>query len=489
MKKFGLGFRFYVFYFLVVSVIAWMIVDKSIESVDESLKQASEEVMIDTANLLAEIAAKDVQNNQINIRTLAPLIDRYLKRTLHAQIYSLYKNKPTMQLYITDVKGKVLYDSTGWSTDKDYSHWRDVSYTLRGQYGARSSLYEHEHSPNLIKERAIYVAAPIFSNANTSDKKDIIGVLTIYKSINNLNNFIQHQATKITNFAILVFIISLFFGAIFTWVLSQSIRKLVHYANTLADGKKIDQPIIDQEELQALSAAIKRMRIELDGKEYVENYIHTMAHELKTPITGIQSSAELLLEPMPEKQQQHFTQHILDSTTRMTLLIERLLQLARLERQNELENIEAIDLNKIIKSCVKSREISLMKKNIHVDFKTENDAITHADGVLIEQAIANLLDNAIEFSLANSTIHIILTHVSNTIKLVIIDEGTGIPDYAMTRLFERFFSLSRPASNKRSTGLGLRFVQEIMELHQGKITVENYEEDKMSGVKAILQFP
>lgn len=480
MIRIGYGFRFYIFYFLLMGAIAWMIVLKSLDSVDQSVSQAAEEIMVDSANLLAEMISYDIVDEQINVTKLSGMINLYATREVNAQIYDSYKKNPDMQVYVTDKKGIVLYDSTGRSTGEDFSKRRDVRYTLSGRYGARSSSYDPAVLHPTPQQKAFYIAAPIYS-----ENKEIAGVLTIYKSVENLGNFVDQQTSQIIKYAIITFLFSLLFGAAITWFLSLSIEKLVTYANTLAKGEKATQPKINQKELKTLSNSIKQMRIELDGKEYIENYIHTMAHELKTPITGIQNAAELLLEPLPEEKKQHFTQHILDATSHMTLLIQRLLRLAELEQKDALESIEQFDLIPVVHHIIVSRETLLQEKNILVTVKGLKTARITGDKVLIEQAIANLLDNAIDFSPTKSTIEIIFSKHQNTLNIEILDQGAGIPEYALSRIFERFFSLPRPYTGNRSTGLGLRFVKEIMDLHQGKVSLYN---QKSQGAKACLQF-
>jgi two-component system, OmpR family, sensor histidine kinase CreC len=477
MINIGLGFRFYIVYFLLIGAIAWIIVQKSLESVDQSVRQAAEEIMVDSANMLA---ASSSGKETLDVATMSAVMEHYLQREINARIYERFKQHGDMQIYVTDRHGTVLYDSTGKSTGKDFSDWKDVSATLAGQYGARSSAYDPDNLQPLAAEKALYVAAPIYDH-----QQQRIGVLTIFKSIKNLGNFVIQQREQIIRYAIIVFIASLVFGAAITWFLSRSIRKLVVYANTLAQGKKVSQPVINQLELKTLSNAIKHLRQQLDGKQYVENYIHTMAHELKTPITGIQSAAELLLEPMPEEKRRHFLQHILDSSSRLTLLIEKLLALSLVEKKDELEHTTKIDVHQAISAVLHSRDVLLTQRDMYIDYTPPPPLSIEGDAMLVEQAIANILDNAIDFSQAQGRIQIQVNSTDNRIIIQIIDEGSGIPEYALPRLYERFFSLSRPESGKRGTGLGLRFVREVMELHGGSVLVANRD---TGGVLAELTF-
>lgn len=105
---------------------------------------------------------------------------------------------------------------------------------------------------------------------------------------------------------------------------------------------------------------------------------------------------------------------------------------------------------------------------------------------LLKQAISNLIQNSIDFSPPGKTITVRLSDSDENILFEVIDQGAGIPEYAKEKVFEKFFSLRRPESGKKSTGLGLNFVKEIVELHQGWITLENREQ---GSVTASVSFP
>ena len=105
---------------------------------------------------------------------------------------------------------------------------------------------------------------------------------------------------------------------------------------------------------------------------------------------------------------------------------------------------------------------------------------------LLEQALSNLLDNAIDFSPQGGEVEVALASTPETHVLVFRDHGAGIPDYALERVFEPFYSLPRPDSGLKSTGLGLSFVKEVAELHGGAIVLANHPE---GGAEARLTLP
>ena len=244
--------------------------------------------------------------------------------------------------------------------------------------------------------------------------------------------------------------------------------------------------------LAKLSNSISYMRSQLDGKEYVENYIHSLTHELKTPITSIQGAVELMSEDMPKADRERFLNNISTSNQRMARLVDRMLSLAKLESTTELLSTEEFDLIPTIKRLVQEREAVLDSQQLQLTLPQEEHAFCQGDRVLISQAIANLLDNAIRFCQTQSridvSVNVTVDQDSKTLtKVQIFNQGDAIPDFALPKLYDRFFSL--PPNNDtqqatKSTGLGLSFVKEIMKLHKGRVTIENIP----NGVLATLEW-
>ncbi len=479
------SFRIYLLYFLIVGGAAWFIASRSLQAVEVSVSQAAEEILVDTANLLAELAEQESNNGIINVERFKILMPDYLGRRFNAPIYQLVKKQPDLQIYITDKQGKVLYDSTGQSIGEDFSHWRDVSRTLKGLYGARSSpLNPVVKITTNEREKGLFVASPI------KNREEIIGVLTVIKGKTPLGDYVTLSTKKITAYAFVAFFIALIMGTFTTWWLWRSINKLSRYAKQLGQGRHVPQPKIIHSDFKPLANAVESMYKDLEGKEYVENYTHTMAHELKSPLTGIIATTELLQQDISPADQKQFINNIHDSAQRMTNLIERLLALAAVENRNHLEHTEKVDLPSLIKRLLASREVQLQQKQLHIDFQVNDEVTIQGEPTLLSQSLANLLDNAIDFSKTHSTIKIAIHKVINekqkSCKITLHDGGDGIAEFAKARLFERFFSTPRPHNQQRSSGLGLAFVKEAIQLHGGTVSLENHPD---GGAIATLTLP
>ena len=169
-------------------------------------------------------------------------------------------------------------------------------------------------------------------------------------------------------------------------------------------------------------------------------------------------------------------------------MIDKMLALASVEyRQNEIEkrpvNLATLCLQ-VITSFEQGTNKKLKDKHLQLAHEMLNvEAIIDGDAFLLTQAIQNLLDNAIDFSPGYGLIKVAIESNPSQYIIKIQDDGVGIPDYAAPRLFERFYSLPRPDTGQRSSGLGLSFVKEVALAHEGDITLVNQPE---GGVLASL---
>ena len=205
----------------------------------------------------------------------------------------------------------------------------------------------------------------------------------------------------------------------------------------------------------------------------IEHYVHALTHELKSPIAAIRGAAEILTEQPPPQVAARFIDNILVQNARMQSLVEKLLTQARLE--NRVEIVPAnVSVNTLFTRLADTRAALLAAKNITLI--CDNTSLSVAgDPDLLEQALGNLLDNAIDFTPPGGVISLIAREAQKQVQLIVTDSGNGIPDYALARVFERFYSLPRD-NGLKSSGLGLAFVQEVARLHQGEITLHNREE-------------
>jgi two-component system sensor histidine kinase CreC len=470
-----LGIRIFLVYFLFVGLAGWFVLSTVMDEVRPGVRQSTEETLVDTANLLAEILRDEVKAGRLQQSRLPALLQAYGQRQPQAQIWGVEKTQVNHRIYVTDAKGIVLLDSTGAAVGQDYSRWNDVLRTLRGEYGARST----KEDPNDPDSSVMYVAAPIM------DGTQIIGVVSVAKPNRTLQPYIERSEQRLAWLGGGLIVLGLLIGALLSWWLSAALRKLTRYAQAVSAGQRAELPSVRGGELAQLAEAIERMRTELEGKAYVERYVHTLTHELKSPLAAIRGAAELLDGEMPGEQRQRFVANIEQESARMQQLIERLLHLAQVEQRQGLEEQVAVPLRALVESLLQAQMARIEAASLQIENHIDAELSARGEAFLLRQALANLLDNALDFTPPGGLIRFNAQALGGQIELRLFNQGEAIPDYALARLSERFYSLPRPGSGRKSTGLGLNFVEEVMQLHGGALHIGNVD----GGVEARLSLP
>jgi two-component system, OmpR family, sensor histidine kinase CreC len=440
---------------------------------------ASEEMMVDTANLLAEIAAEDIRGGSFDTSRLRRVFDAAHSRRFEALIFDHLKKSVGINAYLTDSRGKVVFDSDGGRREgQDLSGMIDVGRTLSGKYGARSTRLDPDDSSTSV----MYVAAPV------GDSGDPAGVLTVYKPKRDLIQEIRKRRRIIyTACGLIGGGILFLIAAVFLW-LFHPIGKITEYAHAIERGERPPKPEIGiGREVNTLARALDSMRDALEDRKYVERYIQTLTHEMKSPLAAIRGAAELLDEEMPLDTRRRFLGNIRAETARSERLINRLLELAAIESRKRLESAEDSDFRDIVSRAIDQAKplADLAAVDLSVD-TGDTPAIIRADAFILRAAVTNLLENAIDFSPRGGVVEIRLATSGNQLRLTVRDHGEGIPEYAREKVFERFYSLRHHSAGRKGTGLGLTLVRETVELHGGSITLHPTEG---GGTVATLELP
>ncbi len=223
-----------------------------------------------------------------------------------------------------------------------------------------------------------------------------------------------------------------------------------------------------------ISDMTRMRRLEDVRRDFVAN----VSHELRTPITSIKGFAETLLEGAfkePEKAER-FLQIIAKHTDRLNAIVEDLLSLSSLEEGTQTRKItfEKAPIRPVLKSVVSMSTIKAEEKEITVELDCDEGIEARINTVLLEQAILNLVDNAIKYSEPKSQVRIEVHTTNQMITIAVRDTGCGIDKKHQHRIFERFYVVDKSRSRKLGgTGLGLAIVKHIAEVHGGYVTLES----------------
>ena len=458
-----LGIRILFGFFLITGLAGFFVLRIFMAEVKPSVREVMEDMMVDTANILAELASDDLANLEklpgatLDSGRFATHVNNYARRPIDAKIWGLAKQSLDFRVYVTDARGKVVFDSTHGSVGADYSQWRDVALTLRGQYGARSTRDVQQDERSSV----MYVGAPVLHNG------EVIGVLTVAKPTATVQAFIDRAERKIFISGLWLLGLSAAVGVLVTLWVVWSIRRLRQYANQIEAGKKVPVPNVPGE-LGDLAQAMEAMRLRVEGRDYVEAYVRALTHELKSPLAAIRGAGELLQEPLPEPDRQAFAADVLAQTQRLQTMVDRLLELSKLEQRQTPQAPQQLVLNEFLTSFMPLAQAGRPQAAIELIANGDTSHVL-ADPDLLALALNNLLDNAAAFAPPGSTV----TLEARDHVITVADQGPGVPDFAMPQLGNKFFSTVRPDGVTKGSGLGLAIVQQIMALHGGRMVVRN----------------
>ena len=473
-----LGLRLFLGFFLIVGLAAFFVMRVFVNEVKPGVRQAMESTLVDAANVLAVMAADDLESGDIAQGRFVRDLALAQRRELNATVWQFPKRSIDYRISITDARGIVVYDSTGRDVGRDNSKWNDVYRTLRGQYGARSSPVVAGDE----KRTAMHVAAPI----RDGDGK-LIGVLTLSQPNETFEPFIAASQRNIMRRGGWLIGLSALIGLLMTWWLMRGINRLNRYAQAVSAGERVPPLPARRDEIGDLGRALETMRKKLEGKAYVEQYVQSLTHEMKSPLAAIRGAAELLQEPLPEVDRQRFAKNIRTQEQRLTETIDKLLALAEVEQHGWLQTLEPVSIAALLAQAGESVTAKLAAAGLTLTVEVHDpQATVQGDAYLLRQAVSNLLDNAIAFSPSGGKILLSSGAGDGNIEIRVADQGPGIPDYAQERVFERFYSLARPSTGLRSSGLGLPFVREVARLHGGEAELASPEG---GGALATLRLP
>lgn len=225
-----------------------------------------------------------------------------------------------------------------------------------------------------------------------------------------------------------------------------------------------------------MSDITRLRRLETVRKDFVAN----VSHELKTPITSIKGFVETLLNSPSanEEERKRFLQIIEKHANRLTSIIDDLLTLARLEEQEGEKTQrpltrENVDINEIVSSAIEFCGPRAHSKEILVDHSPKRSVTATVNRSLIEQAVINILDNAIKYTEPNTTVSLKAEEKQSSVRIMVSDQGPGISPEHKDRIFERFYRVDKARSRgEGGTGLGLAIVKHIAAVHGGQVGVE-----------------
>ena len=287
----------------------------------------------------------------------------------------------------------------------------------------------------------------------------------------------------------ILFLLLLFMVSKVTDKILQSITKITRTANRIyvTDfSSEIPPPKYDDEIkdlVDSFNLMIKRLK---DGVQLLEQFNSDVSHELKTPLTVIKGEIELTLNKQRDEQYYIKTLETIDGEAeQIQSIVDNLLLLTKYTKENIKQTFDDVSVDSLLLVVIEKFNTQLKEKNIKVNIKIFESIEILANKILITSIFSNLIDNAIKYSLENTSINISL-YKKEKMHFIIEDEGIGIPEDDLEKVQNRFFRVDESRNKKiKGFGLGLSIVTNSISLHNGIIKISS-EKDHGTTIEVIL---
>lgn len=203
------------------------------------------------------------------------------------------------------------------------------------------------------------------------------------------------------------------------------------------------------------------------------DFVANISHELKTPIGGISILAEALAEGSNDPELvKNFSERMLIEANRLSHLVQEIIDLSRIQDQNTMQNSEMVSLNKVVEEAIYQSKVRAEKRHVEINFAADEEVEFFGDRKQLVMAISNLGENAINYSPERTTVNVVLRKNEDVAEIAISDQGVGIAESDLERIFERFYRVDSARSRDTGgTGLGLSIVKHVISNHGGDIQV------------------
>lgn len=398
----------------------------------------------------------------------------------HDIIHSMMVANPSVEVYLLDTNGKITdYVVPDRSVKQQTVDIGKVKEWLSVKEGERP-LGDNPKEPDMP---GIFSAAPLYENGKLAGY--VYAVLASEKQeeiLHKLNSDLSYHL------GIYLFIcalaITLIVGIITFFLITDSICQIAGVVHRFKEGDytaRVEGNV--KGNLGVLTSTFNEMAdVIVDNFDKIsatdkfrQELIANVSHDLRTPLSIMQGYAETLMikkETLSEEERDRYLSVVLESTGKLSVLVEQLFQYSKLEANQVNPQKEQFLLNELVSDVLVAYQLKAKERNITLKLEAENNLPpVFADLALTERVLQNLIDNAFKFTPDGGTVTIRLTHASAGIQVQVVDTGVGIAQEDQAYIFERYKQLHTDAFAKKGMGIGLAIVKKILELHQSSIQV------------------
>ena len=439
-------------YFIIILLTLFVISIYILNSLEEYFFKQKGVELFTRANIVANITSRYIE---------------YSKELISSTITDLEIDEG-IRVIVADNEAVVLFDTSEASNLEGRTLLKSVVVNALKGEDALQREYEENAGWNLS------VAVPMIKEGVT------IGVVYLSTSVEEIIDFLADIRTGLFSIAIIVSLLIGMLSFIMAEIITRPVESLITVIKKMAGGDlKQRVEIKGKGEIAQLGHAFNNMSDKLEQvQEKRQQFISDASHELKTPLSSIKVLSESLLQtPNPDAEiVKEFLYDINGEINRLSRIIDKLLIHTKMDTDEKPLNISRINVGVLINKIYKSMLPLIRKKNINLEIYENADVYINADEDKIWEAIFNIIDNSIKYSNEGGIIRISINDNSKNAIIVIEDNGIGIPENEVDRIFERFYRVDKARARETGgTGLGLSIAMDAVKLHGGDINVESEE--------------
>lgn len=366
-----------------------------------------------------------------------------------------------VRIMIVDPSDTVLVDSYDQYTLSTL-RTRETEEALAGQQA--SNLYRHE------SDYILYSAVPIV------DRSQTVGTCFVSTDANAIFSDIALFMEKLWVIILIAIGVSMLVSVLFADIVSKPIERLTESVKTIAKGRYDVKVRVDgRDEISALGDAFNSMTTKLATvDERRKQFVSNVSHELRTPMTSIKIVSDTLLsEPhWDESVYREFMADIDGEIDRLNNIIDSLLYLVRLEKEDFQMTLTPTRVGTVIERVVKTMGPIANQRRIHLETHMPKSFHMPLDSEKIQQCLLNIIGNAVKYTPEHGRIDVSLFEERDHICILVSDTGIGIPEKDLAYIFDRFYRVDEARARQTGgTGLGLSIAQQIVHAHGGVIDV------------------
>ncbi len=445
-------------YFAVILVTLILMSTYVVGLVSNNLYNSKTVDMFEKANIISD-AASEQWDNDINIAgmRLMDITGRSLAGT-------------TIRCIVTNASYTVMYDTNAESGLIGKAYMRDE--VKRALDGEQSSIISEDENANFIT-----VSVPIFIN------NEIVGGVYLAQNASDIENTVSSLRDSLIFFCFIIVAIIGMLSVGISIAITSPLKDFEEIASQISKGdfqKRIKKKGL--KEFVQLGNTMNYMCDELNLiEERRRKFVSDVSHELKTPMATIKLVCESIIrsEDSNPEMVREFLMDMSDEVDRLTRIVERLLELSKLDGNSATLKRQEVDIKIMLGDIVRKLSDIAQGQNITIyrDFMDNDYSVINADCDKVYEALYNIIDNAIKYSNDSGYVKIDAKENEGFVILTVEDTGDGIPDDEKERVFDRFYRLDNSRSRDTGgTGLGLAISKEAIMLHGGSIKITDSDD-------------